>query len=68
MQTVVVQFTDSTEEVIISYFCGMPPNPDEWPNLGEVLTSDSRWSKYFYAQSPLLQATLPAPQEVERVS
>jgi len=47
-QTLNVQFSDSTESVVASYF-GSPQDPKAFPNQGELVSSDARW-KTFYGQ------------------
>lgn len=55
-----VQFSDSTQAQIVAWFAG-PQDPAEYPNQGDVKTSDSRWKTYHDALPPELQALLPAP-------
>jgi hypothetical protein len=50
MMTVNVQFADSSETTIITYFGG-PQDPDVFTNLGTVSTSDPRY-KAFYDSLP----------------
>jgi hypothetical protein len=58
--TLNVQFSDATEETIISYFAS-PQNADNYSNLGTVTTADSRWATY-YATLPVTMAEFfPAP-------
>ena len=58
--TLCVQFSDSTEATIISYF-GCPQNASAFPNLGTVLTTDPRWATYYDGLPTSVQAALPAP-------
>lgn len=60
MTTVNVQFSDSSESTIISYFSS-PQDPEVWPNTGTVETTDARWKTYYEAQSPNIQPYLPSP-------
>lgn len=46
MQTVFVQFADSTDKAIISWF-GSPQNPDDFPNYGTVQTDDPRYLAFY---------------------
>jgi len=64
MTLLYVQFTDDTEEMIISYF-GSPNDPAVWPNQGTVEQSDPRWSVYFNEQPIILQRLLPPPTDPE---
>lgn len=57
-----IQFSDSTEQVIVSYFAG-PQDPDVFQNLGTVDTSDARWKTYYDSQPAPLQSCFPAPTE-----
>ncbi|TPG62199.1 hypothetical protein EAH77_12255 [Ewingella americana] len=62
MTLLYVQFTDTTEAVIISYFGG--PQPIEsWHNQGTVDSSDQRWSIYFDEQPVMLQRFLTPPTQ-----
>jgi hypothetical protein len=58
MTTINVQFADSTEQVIVSYFAG-PQSAASFSNLGTVDTSDARYSTYFNSLNPMAQAWLP---------
>jgi hypothetical protein len=55
-----VKFADATEKEVVVYF-GSPQDPAQWSNLGEIDTSDPRWSAFYEAQSPSTQASLPNP-------
>jgi hypothetical protein len=55
-----VQFADSTEKSVISYF-GSPQDPTAWQNQGEIDTSDTRWKAYYDALSPEFTEGLPPP-------
>lgn len=48
MSTINVQFSDSAQTEIVSYFGG-PQNPSEHPNSGTVTTSDERWVAFYVA-------------------
>jgi hypothetical protein len=61
MTTLNVQFADSTETVIVSYFAG-PQNPDAYPNLGTVDIGDTIWKSFYDAQPPWVKIGMPAPQ------
>ena len=55
-----VQFADSTQAVIITYFAG-PQAPGAYANIGAVATTDARWAT-FYSSLPVgAQSYLPAP-------
>jgi hypothetical protein len=62
MTTLCVQYSDTTEAVIVSYF-GSPQDPSVYPGYGTVETSDARW-KTFYDSEPFMQSGLPAPTEI----
>jgi hypothetical protein len=60
MATINVQFQDSTNKVITSYF----PNeqdPSVFQNQGEVDTSDMRWKTYYDGIPPSDRVDLPSP-------
>lgn len=40
-----VQFSDSSESVIVTVFCS-PQDPDHWENLGEVEDDDHRYIEF----------------------
>ncbi len=60
MKTLNVQFTDSTEATIKSYFASAQ-DPDLWPNFGTVASSDARWSTFYGEQPVYVQIGLPSP-------
>ena len=60
MQTLNVQFSDSTGSEIVSYFASQQPT-GWFTNLGEVETNDSRWQTYYSQQPTAIQQLLPAP-------
>jgi hypothetical protein len=60
MTTLNVQFSDATNETIVSYFYS-PQDPAAWPNYGTVEDSDPRWKVYYDAQPPNTQQYLPVP-------
>ncbi|AIP31734.1 hypothetical protein DR64_722 [Paraburkholderia xenovorans LB400] len=49
MTTINVQFADSTQTAIVSFFSGAP-DPEFWSNCGTVDTSDPRWAAYYAEQ------------------
>jgi hypothetical protein len=55
-----VQFADSTDAVIVSYF-GCPQSETAYINQGTLATSDARWAAFYNALPPSTQQTLPAP-------
>lgn len=55
-----VQFSDSAETTITSYFAG-PQDPAVWINQGAIDVSDPRWKAFYNAQSALMQQGLPVP-------
>lgn len=61
MTTLNVQFTDSTDAVILSYFAGHQ-DPEVYPNQGTVESSDDRWKVFFETLPSAVQSTLPAPE------
>lgn len=60
MTTINVQFADSTQAVIISYFAG-PQDPDVWPNQGVIDASDARWAAFYKIFSGQIQTGMPIP-------
>lgn len=56
-----VQFSDDKQTEIVSYF-GAPQDPDDFPDQGEITTTDARWKAYYDKQSPVAQAALPKPE------
>ncbi|CND89490.1 hypothetical protein [Yersinia enterocolitica] len=58
--TIIVQFSDKKEAVIISWFSAMPPSPAQFPNLGEVEASDPRWKVFYDKMNPSVPG-MPAP-------
>lgn len=60
MSPVYIQFSDSTDATIVSYF-GSPQDPEIYPNYAQIDTSDVRWKAYYDAQTAALQAYLPSP-------
>jgi hypothetical protein len=55
-----VQFADSSDAVIVSYF-GAPQNAAIYGNMGTVDTSDAKWKDYFESQPVWVKPFLPAP-------
>jgi hypothetical protein len=60
---VFVQFRDSSNTEIVSYF-GCPQDKVAWPNQGTVDTTDQRWKTFFTSLPPVAQVTLPAPSNL----
>lgn len=58
--TLNVQFSDSTQETIISYF-GSPQSASNYSNLGTVTTSDPKWAAYYATLSATAAGFFPAP-------
>lgn len=61
MTTIYVQFSDSTEEIVIAYFAS-PQSESEYPNLGTVDSSDKRWA-VFYGAALGAECGLPMPTD-----
>lgn len=61
MTTLNVQFQDSSNEVITSYFAN-PQDVSVFPNQGTVDTSDARYATFFEQLPPAMRAGLPAPE------
>jgi hypothetical protein len=57
--TLNVQFSDSSDATVISYFAS-PQDPTQYPNLGTVETSDARWVTFYDAIGGAALG-LPAP-------
>ena len=55
-----VQFSDSAETTIVSWFA-CPQDPTVYPNQGQVDTSDNRYKAFFDARPVSMQKGLPAP-------
>lgn len=62
MDTIYVQFSDNTEQRIVSAFTS-PQDPMVWPNQGTVTSSDPRWAAYFATLPAGIAAAWPAPVE-----
>jgi hypothetical protein len=60
MTTLIVQFADESEEVIVGYMTG--PMEPPLPNTGEVEASDSRWKAYYNSLPEFVQPWFPAPE------
>ncbi|SEI42743.1 hypothetical protein SAMN05192539_1001329 [Paraburkholderia diazotrophica] len=60
MASLVVQFSDSTQKTIVSYF-GSLQDESQIPNLGSVQASDPRWGALVNLFPPSAQAVLPTP-------
>ncbi|EMX8401598.1 hypothetical protein AAHR76_002382 [Yersinia enterocolitica] len=59
--TIIVQFLDKKEAVIISWFSAIPPSPVQFPNLGEVEASDPRWKVFYDKMNPSVPG-MPEPE------
>ncbi|HDR8928316.1 TPA: hypothetical protein QDB26_005342 [Burkholderia vietnamiensis] len=57
---ITVQFSDSSETLIIAYF-GSPQDPVDYPNQGTVDATDPRWTEYYNSTSPFLRGGMPSP-------
>lgn len=54
-----VQYADSTEAAIVSYFgC---PQPSSCPSQGVVAASDTRWATFYNSLPLQAQQNLPPP-------
>lgn len=60
METINVQFGDSTETAIVAYFA-CAQDPAVYANIGTVDASDSRWKAFYEYFSPASQQLLPTP-------
>lgn len=56
-----VQFSDSSEELIVAYFAGRQ-DPEHYPNTGVVTPDDPRWIAYLEALPEPIKAMLPNPE------
>jgi hypothetical protein len=63
MTSIFVQFSDASQESVISAF-SCPQNIEAWPNQGEIDSSDPRWKAYYSSipDGPLKHAW-PSPDE-----
>lgn len=59
-----VQFSDSSETEIVAYFAG-PQDPEVYPNLGVLPSSDARWKEFFDSTAAEVQRSLPQPTSVD---
>lgn len=59
METINVQFADSTEAVVVAYFSG-PQDPDVYPNQGKIGADDARWKTFLGSLPEAMQVGLPA--------
>jgi hypothetical protein len=57
-KTINVQFTDSAQTTVCSYFASPQP---EFPNMGTVQSDDSRWADFYEALPPMEQSLFPTP-------
>jgi hypothetical protein len=55
-----VQFSDSTETTIISYF-SEPQSATTFPNQGQIEASDARWATYYNSLQSIIATGLPQP-------
>jgi len=62
VETLYVQFSDSTQTAIITYFAG-PQDPNVYPNLGTVTTGDARWKQFYDSLSDEMKFGLPQPSQ-----
>lgn len=60
MTNLFVQFTDESETAIATIF-SCPQNATEFPNQGQIVTSDSRYAAYYAALPSSIAARLPSP-------
>ncbi len=58
--TVHVQFSDETHRDIVSYFGG-PQDPNFYPNIAAISSSDPRYHVWYYAQHEGFKQELPIP-------
>lgn len=55
-----VQFSDSSETTIASFFgCQQPA--EAYPNQAQIQSTDPRWAAFYVAQPGDAQAALPSP-------
>lgn len=57
---ITVQFSDSTQATITSFFAS-PQSPQSYSNLGVVDASDARWKTFYDSLQPFGQIGLPVP-------
>ena len=60
MSAINVQFSDSTETVIVACFA-VPQQASGWPNQSSIDTSDARWASFYNSQPSSVQPSLAAP-------
>lgn len=60
MEYLYVQFSDSLETDIVSYF-GSEQSSDSYENLGIIDTGDGRWKKFYISLPAMTQINLPSP-------
>jgi hypothetical protein len=60
MTTINVQFSDSTQKSVVSYF-GCPQDPSAYPNQGQIDTSDPRYAAFYSSLPPIAQPGMPTP-------
>jgi hypothetical protein len=60
MTSIYVQFSDSTQASIAATF-SCAQDPVEWPNQGQIATTDQRWHTYYSTIPSCLQQLFPTP-------
>ncbi|CAB3764069.1 hypothetical protein [Paraburkholderia humisilvae] len=60
MSTLYVQFSDATQSTICSVF-SCSQDTTEFPNQGEIDTSDARWKTYCDTMPAQVRTFLPTP-------
>ncbi|WP_129112333.1 hypothetical protein [Burkholderia pseudomallei] len=60
MSTISVQFADSTQAAVVSYFSG-PQNATTFPYQGQIDTHDARYSTFFASIPVALRTGMPIP-------
>lgn len=60
MATIYVQFSDSTDAEIMSYF-STPQDPTVWPNQGAIDVTDARYAAFFATLPAEARQYLPVP-------
>jgi hypothetical protein len=60
-----VQFSDATQRDIVSYF-GSPQDPNVYPNLATIQSSDARYHVWYNALPESARVGLPVPTSAEQ--
>lgn len=60
MTTINVQFTDSNQKEVTSYFA-CAQDSSVYPNIGTIDPSDARWTTFYNSFSGAAQQGMPAP-------